>query len=332
VHVYVPQNFNGDWEHFVGLATHLYLDSTPGTGLMKAKALASEAVKPDAPLQDISYCWEGIGEEALPVVQKLYTHASAQVAFAAARAGAFIGDSSADETIQEIARNDGNPFQLNAVKVLGALPASPRVDRMLTELLATKNALVRIEAYRVLAEHEASPVISRNIEGQFAIDQIATDGPPLVYASRSGIPRIAVFGQNVSLKQPIMYTAMEDRLTISSAPDGKSLTVFDRTSKLNPSGIQAQVGADLYEVLWRLAGGTDEGFRFGYCDLVGILQGLSNGKHIPAAFVLQDAPGMRGEIEDAPPIVDPKGAPTSVGSASADNSAASRILNTDGVK
>ena len=332
VHVYVPTTFNGDWEHFVGVATHLYLDATPGTGLMKAKALASEAVKPDALLQDISYCWEGIGEEALPAIQKLYTHASPDVAFAAARAGAFIGDSSADETIQEIARNDGNPFQLNAVKVLGALPASPRIDRMLTELLAAKNALVRIEAYRVLAEHEASPVISRNIDGQFAIDQITTDGPPLVYASRSGIPRIAVFGQNVSLKQPIMYTAMEDRLTISSAPDGKSITVFDRTSKLNPGGIQAQVRPDLYEVLWRLAGGTDDGFRFGYCDLVGILQGLSNGQHIPAAFVLQDAPGVKGEIEDAPPIVDPKGQPTNVGSASADNSAASRILNTDGVK
>src|SRR5205814_1658827 len=110
--------------------------------------LAAEAVKPGAPLMDISYCWEGIGEESLPVVQKLYTNASADVAFAAARAGAFIGDSSADETMQEIARNDSNPFQLNAVKVLGALPTSPRVDRMLGALLATKNALVRVEAYR----------------------------------------------------------------------------------------------------------------------------------------------------------------------------------------
>ena len=51
-------------------------------------------------------------------------------------------------------------------------------------------------------------------------------------------------------------------------------------------------------------------FGIGYSDLVGILQGLSNGKHIPAAFVLQDAPGVKGEIEEAPPIVDPKGQPT----------------------
>ncbi|HEV8293449.1 MAG TPA: flagellar basal body P-ring protein FlgI, partial [Tepidisphaeraceae bacterium] len=290
VHVYVPRSFNGDWEHFVGVATHLYLDATPGAGVIKARMLAAEAIKPDAPLMDISYCWEGIGDESLSVIQKLYTNASPEVAFAAARAGAFIGDSSADETIQEIARNDANPFQLNAVKVLGALPASPRVDRMLTELLATKNALVRVEAYRVLAEHEANAVISRPINGQFTVDLVATDGPPLVYASRTGIPRIAVFGTNISLNQPIMYNAMDDRLTICTDSDGKSVTVFDRTDKLHPGGLQAKLRPDLYEVIWRLAGGNDDGFRFCYSDLVGILQGLSHGKHISAAFVLQDAP------------------------------------------
>ena len=310
VHVYVPRSFNGDWEHFVGVATHLYMDATPGSGAMKAKALAAEAVKPDAALMDISYCWEGIGEEALPSVQKLYTNSSAEIAFAAARAGAFIGDSAADEIIHEIARKDSNPFQLNAVKVLGALPASPRIDRMLSELLATKNALVRIEAYRVLAEHEATAIISRQVDGQFTVDHIPTDGPPLVYASRSGIPRIAVFGQNISLNLPIMYTAMDDRLTICTAPDGQGVTIFDRTSDLRPGGLQAKTRPDLYEVIWRLAGGGGDGFRFGYSDLVGILQGLSNGKHISASFVLQDLPSMRDEVEEAPPIVDPKGQPT----------------------
>ena len=109
---------------------------------------------------------------------------------------------------------------------------------------------------------------------------------------------------------PIMYTAMDDRLTICTAPDGKLITVFDRTGTLRPGGVQAKIRPDLYEVIWRLAGGSDDGFRFGYSDLVGILQGLSSGKHISASFVLQDLPSMRGEVEEAPPIVDPKGQPT----------------------
>jgi hypothetical protein len=303
LHVYVPRTFGGDWEHFIGVCTHLYLDSTPGTGNLKAKMLAAEAVKPDAMLMDISYCWEGIGEEALPVIQKLYTHPTPEVAFAAARAGAFIGDSSADEMVLEIARSDSHPFQLNAVKVLGALPASPRVERMLTQLLSTRNALVRIEAYRVLASYESTAIISRQVKGQFLVDQVACEGPPLVYATRSGIPRIAIFGANLSVNVPIMYTTMEDQLTISTAPGGQGITIFDRTNAAKPGGIQARLRPDLYELIWRLAGGTDEGFKFGYSDLVGILQGLSNGRHISAAFVLQDLPSVQQTLEDAPPIV-----------------------------
>jgi hypothetical protein len=49
-------------------------------------------------------------------------------------------------------------------------------------------------------------------------------------------------------------------------------------------------------------GRSDAGFRFGYSDLVGILQGLSEGKHMDATFVLQDMPSMQDAIDAAPSI------------------------------
>ena len=54
---------------------------------VRAQKLADEAVKPNAMLQDISYCWEGLDKAALPVLGKLMTHENPDVAFAAARAG-----------------------------------------------------------------------------------------------------------------------------------------------------------------------------------------------------------------------------------------------------
>jgi len=93
-------------------------------------------------------------------------------------------------------------------------------------LLATKNALVRVEAYRVLADHEATPIISRAIDGQFAIDQVTTDGPPLVYASRPASP-IAVFGQNISSISDHVHGHGRPPHHLHF-PDGKSITVFDR--------------------------------------------------------------------------------------------------------
>ncbi|MGE5610306.1 MAG: flagellar basal body P-ring protein FlgI [Bacillota bacterium] len=308
VDIFVPQKFNGDWEHFVGLATHLYFDRSQGTIATKAQMLVDEAQKPGAALMDISYCWEGLGPQVVPFIQPLYVHKSPDVAFAAARAGICLADPGAEEAMLEMATTDGHPFQLNAVKALGSLPQATRIERMMTQLLSAKNALVRVEAYRVLADYGSPAIISHEVRGEFVLDRIPTDGPPLVYASRSGIPRIALFGKDLSLNLPIVFRAMQDKFTMSSFPDGRSIALFDRTSNKN-GGIQAKLNRpDLHELLYRLGGGSDDGFRFGYSDLVGILQGLSDGHHIAAAFMLQDSPALRDAIEDAPPLVEP-GAP-----------------------
>lgn len=305
VYAFVPRQYDGDWEHFVGVMTHLYLDTTPGSGALRAKMLAEEAVKPDAKLMDISYCWEGLSKEAIPAIQPLYTHHGADVAYAAARAGAFVGDYAAEEALADMARSDAHPFQLNAVQTLGQLAPSTRIDRVLAEVLESKNTLARIAAYDVLAEHESPVILSKQV-GQFTIDRVLCEGEPLVYATRTGQPRIAIFGKTVSIRTPIMFRTLEDRFTISTGEAG-TLTMFDRTS--DPSGVTVRMRPDVMEMIYRLGGGTEDRLRFGYADIVGILQGLSEGRHLAANFVLQDLPGLQEAIEDAPPIIEPAGPP-----------------------
>jgi len=74
---------------FCRLVRHLFLNGSPEFAALKAKQLADEAVKPNALLQDISFCWEGLGKVAMPYVSPLLSNSSPDVAFAAARAGAF---------------------------------------------------------------------------------------------------------------------------------------------------------------------------------------------------------------------------------------------------
>lgn len=307
VQLLVPPDYKGDWEHFIGVINHMYLDPTPALVPIKAKQLIEEAQKPDAPLMDISYCWEAMGSAVAPFIQPLYTHSSPDIAFAAARAGAFVRDPAAEEAIADMAKHEGHPFQLNAAKTLAALPQSPRIDRMLSELLLVKNALVRIEAYQVLAEHDSPSIISTTVRDAFIIDRIPGQGSPLVYATRTGTPRIALFGNDLALKTPIVFRTLEDRLTITSTPGHANVvTIFDRTVDIK--GKTAQSRTDVHELLYRLGGGSDDGFKFVYSELLGIIQALADGRHIPAAFVLQDLPALQDAIEGAPPL-QPDGAP-----------------------
>ncbi|MDB5171355.1 MAG: flgI, partial [Phycisphaerales bacterium] len=83
IELFVPHSYRGDWQHFAKLATHVYADSSPEVMAARAKRLVEEAGKPNAPLDDISYCWEGIGPAALPYLSPLLTDKRPDVAFAA---------------------------------------------------------------------------------------------------------------------------------------------------------------------------------------------------------------------------------------------------------
>src|SRR5665213_921254 len=150
IQLYVPYSFRGDWRHFSKLVMHIYLDNSPEHLAKQARLLAIEAQKPDALLDDISYCFEGIGPIALPALAPLVTDRRPEVAFAAARAAVCIGDPSGASAMALIAmaRDPQNPFQLNAVETLGGLPPAASINHMLRELLDNDKALVRIAAYK----------------------------------------------------------------------------------------------------------------------------------------------------------------------------------------
>jgi hypothetical protein len=324
IQLFVPESFHGDWEHFLGVATHLYLPNTPAFNVAMAKRLADEAFKPNAPLLDISYAWEGLDTAALPIITPLMTSDSPEISFVAARAAAFIGDTSAQDVLLQMARTKHHPFQIDAVKVLGELPSSPSINLMLRSLLDSDEDLVRIEAYRVLAENQDSSVFSRLMPNddpktaKFILDIVPSTGRPLIYASRRGLPRIAVIGGKPSLSQPILCTAFDDRLSISSDPNSPNVIIFYRSREL-PKPINIISRPDVAEIVARLAGAgpvDQPNLDFSYCDIVAILQKLADSQSVvaiasdmdprpvPTPFILQALPHVDDAIDQAPVIPD----------------------------
>ena len=336
ISLYVPFNLDGDWEHFVGLVTHLYLNGSPEFAVVKAKQLADEAVKPNAPLMDISYAWEGLGTIALPVIQErnLMSHPNQDVAFAAARAAAYLRDPSAPAALVAIANGKGNKFQVNAVEVLGSLESSTLINSLIRPLLNSDDSLVRIAAYKMLAKNGDNSVFATQLKKGFSLDVVHSEAPPVIYATRMGTPRLGIIGNRTSLTLPITFSALHGRLTISSDPSNKTVTIFYRplaprngarsreeNDMLAP--IQVVSRPDIAEIVARLSG---EGFEdappgrrlsFNYGEVLSILSAMTanqqlvastNGSKTPASFILQDLPQVTDSIYSAPVIPD-KGRP-----------------------
>jgi flagellar basal body P-ring protein FlgI len=304
VDVYVPRIYTRNWQHFANLVKYLYLQGgAPGFGALKAKELAKAAVEPKAQLDKISYCLEGLGRPALPALAPLMIDRRPDVQFAATRAAAFIGDPAAVPTLLLIASTRDNPFRLSAVEVLGELPDSPRVNELCRTLLDSDDAQVRIAAYKLLAEHQDGTVyahkINNNSREVFSLDMITSHGNPLVYATRQGQPRLAVFGGRVLLDRPMLFSAFDGKLTINCTGPGKPIEIFYRGSDVKKP-VTVECGPNLDEVIANLAGDGKVGpnfLHFSYGEILAIVEGLIDqqlvsgpvdGRQMLAAFVPQE--------------------------------------------
>jgi hypothetical protein len=331
--LYVPASYRNDWERFVGVCMHLYLDGTPEVLLVRAKKLADEAMKPDALLQNISYAWEAMGSVALPAIQPLMEPGKPEdVQFAAARAAAFIGDPVAQQALQRMALTPTHRFQVDAVRTLGSIRPTPAVAAILRRLLDADSAVVRVEAYKALATVRSNAITSIYLPKQgedekFVLDVVPSSKPTVVYATRSGIPRIAIIGQPARLVTPITFTALDDRLSISSRVDvsadsaggggADTVTIFYRQEG-NPRPVKVVTEPDLGLLIHWLGGASpDAGSRIelNYGEIVAIVQALAdqkrlvsagprlpNGSPVAVNFVLQELSAVSDQLSDAPPI------------------------------
>lgn len=321
--LWVPKSYNGDWEHFAKLVLHLYVNGSEAFGRAKARELIEEAEKPGAPLQDISYCLEGLGSYALPAIGPVLADSATptDVRFAVARAAAYIDGPSeaAERVLHDIAQTPGNSFRLAAVQVLGRIPNSRRVNALLRDLLDSDQTTVRLEAYHILARNGDPAVESRVIcsareptNQKFVLDFVHSHGDPLIYATRSGVPRIAIFGEVPQVTLPLTFGAMDNHLMISSAAVGRDVTLFYRDAQLRQP-IQMSSPPGVADIVARLAGQIDDGtgqLDFTYAEVLAILQGLSDqhklrvtrstGEQVAAAFMIQEVPLVRDAIDAAP--------------------------------
>jgi flagellar basal body P-ring protein FlgI len=310
VEIYVPEQYAGDWKHFLGVVAHLYLDQSTAFTERKARELVVLAQKPGVSivtLADISLCWEAMGPDILSIFEPLISDPNPDVAFAAARAAAFLDDAPARQALLAMALDSTGRYQLEAVRTLGSLPNSPEVNHMISALLNSDKSAVRIEAYHLLVNSVGRPtaggdpadalrtaggIVTMNIEGKFLLDVVPSQGPPMIYATSTGIPRIAVFGHQMSLQTPITFTAMDMRFSIASHDNDHLLTIFYR-DPLAKDPSQCDTHNDLPEILARLGGrGPDDvqSFDLAFSDVVAIAQQLVASHEIFGTPIGSDTP------------------------------------------
>lgn len=325
----VPRRYREHAGEFLDLVTHLQVDnSAPDEN---ARRLV-EGVKAEPALAgDVSWCLEAIGQKALPFIRQLYDYPELEPRIAALKAGARLNDALAAAPLRDIAKNGAGGVQIRAISFLGDLDGGPTVDLALRELAGEPSLTIRTAAYEALAKRAVRDQLTRykawveenpdrrpvsptrleelakleipgdNVQGirrvragdKFFID-IVPFGPPLIYVTQQGAPRVVLFGEDQTLRSSALVTMWDDRFMLDAQPDAQgkpsARVKYAQAGQGNPT-VQA-APTRLPDFLLFLARKTTPedprpGLDMTYSDVVGVLNALAGGGGVRAAFATE---------------------------------------------
>lgn len=130
------------------------------------------------------------------------------------------------------------------------------------------------------------------IAGKFFLDRVPY-GPPLIYVSQQGEPRIVLFGEQANLASPLLMSAWSERLMMASNAPGDPIRLYYRSTNDRRSVSFESVPNDLEGFIRFLAKSTSTvdpspGLGLGYAEIVGLLFELTRSKATPAAFATEN--------------------------------------------
>jgi flagellar basal body P-ring protein FlgI len=282
VSLHIPADYADNPMDFVELVRHLYLNTgEPGFVQDRARALIAAFDDPTAPKRDLGLALQGLGTSIIPeFLEPNYTSPNQELRFWCARAGACMQNVQGMATLQEMARNPGNPFHRQAV--IAMVEASRHRDTTLAtltlmDMITSMNTDDRILAYHALLAIRSRAVQTYDAGRKFMIDIIVADCPPLIYVLESDSPRIAFIGQPLTLAPGDIYLSRDKHLTVDF-PEG-----VDAASAATPV-ITAAVSSGAYgtagtkpalkepvKIYWRPLNGSREVTMFSVAGLPSIV-------------------------------------------------------------
>jgi hypothetical protein len=237
------------------------------------------------------------------------------VQFQAARAAAQLKHSGAIQVLAQIAGDATNPFNVQAARTFGELSSTVAVRRTCRNLLNASQAgndQVRIAAYKSLTQlgFGRTGIEEQLVNDNFVLHLTPGDGRPIIYATRSGRPTIAVIGGIRSLPRvprldaPMLAFAFDRRLSIARQSEDDLVTLFQRENApadndSRPGGFtEAEVMPLLSDVLLRLGGerpGGRKAINLSYGDVVAVLKMLGDEQFIVAGLEGEETAVVRLE-------------------------------------
>jgi len=286
----MPAKYRGREQRFIAMVRAMYLDQTPEITKERIMAFVKElAVSQDKQASEIAL--EAIGSASLDKVGVLLSASGEEVRLRAARCTLNLGSEQGIETLRQIAMDKNSAYRIEALRAMAARAGRDDVATVLRRLLLDSDFNIKFAAYEQLREMD-DPVLARQLIGRsFFLEQIAQSREKVIFVSRSGQPRIVIFGAPISCHDDIFVQSADGDI-ILNAPAGQKYVSLIRTHSKRRSVIaQAQSSFDLADIIRALceepsskAEEAPRGLGICYADVIALLKQMCEKGAVEAEF------------------------------------------------
>lgn len=276
----VPAKYRGQKGRFISIVKATYLAETAEITKERVRVSVRElAVSEDKKQSEIAL--EAMGNASLDKVAALLNSSNREVRLRAARCMLNLGDDRGLNVLREIATDKGSPYRVKALEAITAAASRNDAAAISRRLLRDDNFDIRLAAYETLRKLDDIAIAQRLIARNFYLEQIAQTKHKGIFVSRSGQPRIVLFGAPIYCRDDIFVQSADGDITINASSGEKEVSIIRKhptrptvIGHLKSSFNLADIIRTLCEEPLKKTEGGQRGLGVSYADTIALLKDM----------------------------------------------------------
>ena len=192
---------------------------------------------------------EAIGNECLGRLVILLNSSNEEVRLRAARCMLNLGSDESLEALRQIAMDEDSTHRIEALEAITAAARRNDAAAISRRLLRDKDFDIRLAAYENLRKLDDIAIRQRLVARNFYLEEVAQTEHKAIFVTRSGQPRIVLFGAPIYCRDDIFVESADGSITIN-APAGQKYVSIVRKHPKRPNVIaQLKSSFELGEII-----------------------------------------------------------------------------------
>lgn len=288
--VRVPGNYSNRKEDFAEVLKALYVDVS--VDLVEARIknhvrqLGVERDKYGAEL-----ALEAIGNPCLRKLQVLLSSSDEETRFHAARCMLNLGSDEGFEYLRQMALDAGSPLRLEALEAVVNSASRNDASSLARTLLRDKDVDIRLAAYEQLRKLDDVSVVRETIAEAFHLERIGYAGGRTIFVSRSGQPRVVLFGSPLYCREGSFIQSADGTVIVNASRGQQYVSVIRKHPRRSSEVMNLKSSfklSDIIRVLGSEPGGAKDsgpgGLGVPYSEIAALLRQMCDKGAVVAEF------------------------------------------------